>query len=81
MKSSFKQNQDHYSASQTHQQSSESSQGGNHHNAHSNNSHQVDTVVIGSEQHENLWKTGKIEYTGRDSFSNIQAHLDSQLKK
>lgn len=38
-------------------------------------------VVIGSNQHQNLWESGKIEYTGRDSFSNIQAHLDAQLKK
>jgi glycogenin glucosyltransferase len=38
-------------------------------------------VVIGSDQHQNLWETGQIEYTGRDSFSNIQAHLDSQLQK
>ena len=38
-------------------------------------------VVVGSSQHQNLWESGKIEYTGRDSFSNIQAHLDAQLKK
>jgi len=38
-------------------------------------------VVIGSNQHQNLWESGKIEYTGRDSFSNIQAHLDAQLNK
>jgi hypothetical protein len=38
-------------------------------------------IVIGSNQHQNLWESGKIEYTGRDSFSNIQAHLDAQLKK
>lgn len=38
-------------------------------------------VVIGSNQHQNLWEQGQIEYTGRDSFSNIQAHIDSQLKK
>lgn len=40
-----------------------------------------DSVVIGSDQHKDLWQSGKIEYTGRDSFSNIQAHLDSQLAK
>jgi len=38
-------------------------------------------VVIGSDQHQNLWEQGKIEYTGRDSFSNIKAHLDAQLQK
>ena len=38
-------------------------------------------VIVGSNQHQTLWEEGKIEYTGRDSFSNIQAHLDSQLKK
>lgn len=38
-------------------------------------------IVIGSDQHKNLWEHGQIEYVGRDSFSNIQAHLDSQLKK
>jgi len=40
-----------------------------------------DGVVIGSDQHKNLWEKGQIEYTGRDSFSNIQAHLDTQLNK
>lgn len=43
--------------------------------------HSSGGVVIGSDQHKNLWEHGQIEYTGRDSFSNIQAHLDSQLKK
>lgn len=38
-------------------------------------------VEIGSDQHQNLWERGQIEYTGRDSFSNIQAHLDAQLQK
>lgn len=38
-------------------------------------------LQIGSAQHQSLWEQGHIEYTGRDSFSNIQAHLDSQLKK
>lgn len=38
-------------------------------------------VVVGSNQHQNLWESGAIEYQGRDSFQNIQAHLDSQLKK
>jgi len=38
-------------------------------------------VVVGSDHHQHLWEKGQIEYTGRDSFSNIQAHLDSQLKK
>jgi len=38
-------------------------------------------VVIGSNLHQNMWESGQIEYTGRDSFSNIQAHLDAQLKK
>lgn len=40
----------------------------------------ADGVVIGSELHQNLWQSGNIEYTGRDSFSNIQAHLDAQLQ-
>ena len=38
-------------------------------------------VVVGSNLHQNMWESGQIEYTGRDSFSNIQAHLDAQLKK
>jgi hypothetical protein len=38
-------------------------------------------IVIGSNQHQNLWEQGQIDYTGRDSFSNILAHLDSNLKK
>ena len=40
-----------------------------------------DGIVIGSDQHKNLWEKGQIEYTGRESFSNIQAHLDTQLNK
>jgi len=40
-----------------------------------------DGIVIGSDHHKDLWERGEIEYTGRDSFSNIQAHIDSQLKK
>lgn len=43
--------------------------------------HGVAPVVIGSNQHLNLWEHGQIDYTGRDSFSNIQAHLDAQLNK
>lgn len=42
---------------------------------------QSSSVEPGSEQHQNLWESGKIDYTGRDSFSNIQAHLDSKLPK
>ena len=38
-------------------------------------------IVLGSDQHQTMWESGQIEYTGRDSFSNIQAHLDAQLKK
>lgn len=38
-------------------------------------------IVIGSDQHKNLFEHGQIEYQGRDSFSNIQAHLDSKLNK
>jgi hypothetical protein len=38
-------------------------------------------IVIGSNQHQSLWEQGQIDYTGRDSFSNILAHLDSNLKK
>lgn len=38
-----------------------------------------DGVVIGSDQHRSKWEQGQIEYTGRDSFSNIQAHLDKHL--
>lgn len=40
----------------------------------------VDGVQIGSETHKNMWERGQIEYTGRDSFSNIQAHLDNKLQ-
>ena len=40
----------------------------------------ADGVVVGSEHHQNLWQSGNIEYTGRDSFSNIQAHIDAQLQ-
>lgn len=40
-----------------------------------------DGIVIGSDHHKDLWERGQIEPTGRDSFSNIQAHLDAQLKK
>lgn len=39
----------------------------------------TDGVVIGSDQHRSQWEQGQIEYTGRDSFSNIQAHLDKHL--
>jgi len=81
VKSSSKNNQDHFHVTQNHQQNCEISQGDSHQITHSSNSEQGDSVVIGSEHHENLWKTGKIEYTGRDSFSNIQAHLDSQIEK
>lgn len=38
-------------------------------------------LVIGSDQHKDLWERGEIEYTGRDSMSNILAHLDTQIKK
>lgn len=38
-------------------------------------------VEIGSEQHKNLVQSGNVDYTGRDAFSNIQAHLDSKLPK
>ena len=38
-------------------------------------------VVVGSTQHQTMWEHGQIDYTGRDSFSNIQAHLDAQLPK
>ena len=38
-------------------------------------------IVIGSDLHKNLFEHGQIEVQGRDSFSNIQAHLDEQLKK
>jgi glycogenin glucosyltransferase len=44
---------------------------------HSNQSQ----VVIGSGEHQSLWEQGQIDYTGRDSFANIQAHLDSKLNK
>lgn len=83
IKSSFRPNHSnvHYSSMQNQQQNFETPQVSCNQASHSNNIHQKDEVVIGSELHENLWKTGKIEYTGRDSFSNIQAHLDSQLEK
>jgi glycogenin glucosyltransferase len=38
-------------------------------------------VFVGSEQHQNMWERGQIDYTGLDSFQNIQAHLDAKLKK
>lgn len=41
----------------------------------------VGGVEVGSEVHQQKWQHGQIEYTGRDAFSNIQAHLDAQLKK
>lgn len=48
--------------------------------SHSDHHHQsAPGVEIGSEHHKNLWQSGQVDYTGRDSFSNIQAHLDSKL--
>jgi hypothetical protein len=44
-------------------------------------SQQGPVIVIGSNQHQSLWEQGQIDFTGRDSFSNIQAHLDAQLNK
>jgi len=41
----------------------------------------VGGVEIGSDVHKQKWEHGQIEYTGRDAFANIQAHLDAQLKK
>lgn len=38
-------------------------------------------IEIGSDQHKVLFEHGQIEVQGRDSFSKIQAHLDSQIKK
>lgn len=38
-------------------------------------------IQIGSEEHKNLWQRGQVDYTGRDSFSNIQAHLDYKLNE
>jgi len=38
-------------------------------------------VVVGSDQHQSLWERGQIEYKGRDSFENIQAHLDAKIEK
>jgi len=46
-----------------------------------NNNAPQEPLVIGSSEHKNLWEQGQIDYTGRDSFSNIQAHLDAQLNK
>ena len=46
---------------------------------HEHSQTQGDGVVIGSDQHQHLWQSGQVDYTGRDSFSNIQAHLDSKL--
>lgn len=37
------------------------------------------TLVIGSAHHRSLWEQGQIDYTGRDSFANIQAHLDAKI--
>ncbi|CAF0980543.1 unnamed protein product [Brachionus calyciflorus] len=41
----------------------------------------VGGVEIGSDVHKQKWEHGQIEYTGRDAFANIQAHLDAQIKK
>jgi len=54
---------------------------GNGHAQTANQGQSSGGIQIGSDDHKNLWERGQIEYTGRDSFSNIQAHLDSQLKK
>lgn len=55
--------------------------GGDDHRQGGQHQQQDSGVVVGSNQHQNLWESGSIEYQGRDSFENIQAHLDSQLKK
>lgn len=57
-----------------------SGQGGEHHGGDSGAA-SSGGIVIGSDLHKNLFEHGQIEYQGRDSFSNIQAHLDSQLNK
>lgn len=31
-------------------------------------------------RHMQDWESGNIDYMGRDSFSNIQAHLDQMMK-
>ena len=38
-------------------------------------------VVSGDpDEHRRAFETGRIDYTGRDSFQHIQEHLDSHLK-
>ena len=38
-------------------------------------------VVSGDpDEHRRAFETGRIDYTGRDSFQRIQEHLDSHLK-
>jgi len=59
-------------------QFSQSSHGGEPHQGGAQSGAQGG-IVIGSDQHKNLWEHGQIEYVGRDKFENIQAHLDSQL--
>jgi glycogenin glucosyltransferase len=49
------------------------------HQHHHHHTPASDGVVIGSEQHQNLFQSGQVDYTGRDSFSNIQAFMDSKL--
>jgi hypothetical protein len=31
--------------------------------------------------HRQAWEAGNIDYTGRDSFANIQKHLDASMGK
>jgi len=60
--------------------SAQAEQGHHHQHQYATGSVSSGGVIVGSEQHQTLWEQGKIEYTGRDSFNNIQAHLDSQIK-
>lgn len=60
---------------------SQSHQGEIHHNSGNSGASGSGGIVIGSDLHKNLFEHGQIEVQGRDSFSNIQAHLDEQIKK
>lgn len=60
---------------------SQGQQGEIHHHSGNSGASGSGGIVIGSDLHKNLFEHGQIEVQGRDSFSNIQAHLDEQIKK
>jgi len=75
-------NRDGNSGTDFHKSGSGEQHGEQHHQQHHEHHEQHHhTVQIGSDEHKDLWQSGNIEYTGRDSFSNIQAHLDANLPK